>query len=50
MAVDWIADNFYWMSEETGNIVVSRLTGRFPKILITNIANPKSMGVDPHTG
>jgi len=50
LAVDWIGDNLYWTDEEHGYIVVCRLDGRYPKILVDNLKTPKSINVNPLAG
>jgi len=50
MAVDWIADNLYWTDEDRGNIVMSRLDGRYRTVLMTGLARPRSINVNPLTG
>jgi len=50
LAVDWIADNLYWAEEDRGNIVMSRLDGRYRTVLISGLTRPKSINVNPLTG
>jgi len=50
MAVDWIADNLYWVAEDRGYIVMSRLDGRYPKVIVTGLTRPRSITVNPLIG
>lgn len=51
IAVDWIADNLYWIDAENKAIAVGRLDGRYTKILIQdNETDPKSLTVYPKKG
>ena len=50
MAVDWIADNLYWTDEEKGEIIMSRLDGRYRRVLVRGLNRPKYITVNPLTG
>lgn len=54
LAVDWIADNIYWVEEgENGNgkLSVAKADGRYKRSLVTaNLESPTSIAVDPQIG
>jgi len=50
MSVDWIADNLYWTDEEKGEIIMSRLDGRYRRVLVRGLNRPKYITVNPLTG
>jgi len=50
MAVDWVADNLYWAAEGRGYIVMSRLDGRYAKVIVTGLNRPRSVTVNPLIG
>ena len=48
--MDWISDNLYWSAEDLGMVVVSRVDGRYPHVLMSNIGRPRGIDVNPNTG
>ena len=50
IAIDWISDNLYWTDEDLGIVVVSRIDGRYPHMLMTNVGRPRGIDVNPITG
>ena len=50
IAVDWISDNLYWSDEDLGIVVVSRIDGRYPHVLMNSIGRPRGIDVNPNTG
>ena len=47
IAVDWLTGNVYWTDAQLGHIMVSRLDGRYHKILLADVGRPKGIAVDP---
>lgn len=48
LAVDWVAENLYWTDAGTDRIEVSRLDGKYRKILISRgLQEPRAIAVDP---
>ncbi|CAB3364278.1 Hypothetical predicted protein [Cloeon dipterum] len=51
LAVDWVGRNLYWCDKTSDTIEVSKLDGRFRKVLIsTGLEEPRAITVDPHHG
>ncbi|XP_059475497.1 low-density lipoprotein receptor-related protein 1 isoform X2 [Neocloeon triangulifer] len=51
LAVDWVGENLYWCDKNTDTIEVSRLDGRFRRVLInTGLQEPRAITVDPRHG
>lgn len=53
LAVDWIAKNLYWCDKGHDTIEVSRLDGKFKKVLINDkelLQEPRSIVLDPTRG
>ena len=50
ITVDWIADNLYYAAIDRGVIVVSRLDGRYPTILVRGIDSPRALANNPLLG
>ncbi|XP_076313100.1 LDL receptor protein 1 isoform X3 [Tachypleus tridentatus] len=51
LAVDWIGRNLYWCDKRKDTIEVSRLDGKFRKILIRkNLEEPRAIVLDPYEG
>lgn len=51
IAVDWIGRNLYWCDKGKDTIEVSRLDGKFRKILINeNLQEPRAIVLDPFEG
>lgn len=50
IAVDWIGQNLYWTDQKRGLIEVSRLDGRFRRVISTQIFKPSLIAVDPLLG
>lgn len=48
LAVDWVAKNLYWCDKGLDTIEVSRLDGKYRKILIQkNLQEPRAIALDP---
>lgn len=48
LAVDWIAKNLYWCDKGSDTIEVSKLDGKFRKILINkDLEEPRAIALDP---
>ncbi|XP_031616659.1 prolow-density lipoprotein receptor-related protein 1 isoform X3 [Contarinia nasturtii] len=48
LAVDWIAKNLYWCDKGSDTIEVSKLNGKYRKVLIhTNLQEPRAIAIDP---
>ena len=51
LAVDWIGNNLFWTDSKTDRIEVSRLDGRYRKLLLyENMDEPRSITLDPEQG
>ena len=51
IAIDWIADNMYWTDADTNRIEVSRLDGRYRKVIITTeLDQPRAIVLHPVKG
>lgn len=51
LAVDWIGNNLFWTDSKTHRIEVSRLDGRYRKLLLwEDIWEPRSITLDPEHG
>lgn len=51
IAVDWVAKNLYWCDKGKNTIEVSKLNGRFRKILINkSLEEPRAISLDPIRG
>lgn len=51
LAVDWIGRNLYWCDKGVDTIEVSRLDGRYRRVLIkTDLQEPRAITLDPHHG
>lgn len=51
LAVDWIGRNLYWCDKGKDTIEVSRLDGKFRKVLISeNLQEPRAIVLDPFEG
>lgn len=51
MAVDWIANNIYWVESSLDQIEVAKLDGSSRATLIAgNISNPRAIVLDPRVG
>lgn len=51
LAVDWVARNLYWTDTGANTIEVSRLDGRYRKVLINNsLDEPRAIAVFPRKG
>ncbi|XP_046809386.1 low-density lipoprotein receptor-related protein 1 [Lucilia cuprina] len=48
LAVDWVAKNLYWCDKGLDTIEVSKLDGRYRKVLINeNLREPRGVALDP---
>lgn len=48
LAVDWIAKNLYWCDKGSDTIEVSKLDGKYRKILISkDLEEPRAITLDP---
>ena len=47
IAVDYINSNLYWSDEQEQHIMVSRLDGSHPYVLIQSLDKPRGIAVDP---
>lgn len=48
LAVDWVAKNLYWCDKGYDTIEVSRLDGRYRRLLISeNLQEPRAIALDP---
>ena len=51
IAVDWVGRNLYWCDKSTDTIEVSRLDGRYRKILVSDgLEEPRAIVVHPYRG
>ncbi|XP_037085520.1 prolow-density lipoprotein receptor-related protein 1-like [Pollicipes pollicipes] len=51
LAVDWVAGNLYWCDKGRDTIEVSRLDGRFARVLVSEgLDEPRALCVHPATG
>nr|CAD7434757.1 unnamed protein product [Timema monikensis] len=51
LAVDWVGRNLYWCDKGLDTIEVSKLDGRFRKVLIkTGLEEPRAITLDPRQG
>ncbi|KAI1297176.1 Low-density lipoprotein receptor-related protein 6 [Halotydeus destructor] len=50
LAVDWVAKNIYWVDSAHKRIEVAKNTGTMRKVLISNLAHPHSIALDPNDG
>ncbi|KAF4524352.1 hypothetical protein B566_EDAN007528 [Ephemera danica] len=51
LAVDWVGRNLYWCDKGVDTIEVSRLDGRYRRVLIKNgLQEPRAITLDPHHG
>lgn len=48
LAIDWVARNLYWCDKSLDTIEISKLDGRYRKILISeNLQEPRAIVLDP---
>ena len=47
VSVDWVSGNVYWTDATLGHIMVSRLDGRYHRILLSSAGQPKGVSADP---
>nr|XP_018901907.1 PREDICTED: prolow-density lipoprotein receptor-related protein 1 [Bemisia tabaci] len=51
LAVDWVGRNLYWCDRELNTIEVSKLDGKFRRILIhKNLSEPRAIALHPKIG
>jgi hypothetical protein len=51
LAVDWVSRNLYWCDKGLDTIEVSKLDGRYRKVLInTGLQEPRAITLDPRNG
>eukprot|EP00088_Acartia_fossae_P013690 TRINITY_DN1723_c0_g1_i1.p1 TRINITY_DN1723_c0_g1~~TRINITY_DN1723_c0_g1_i1.p1 ORF type:complete len:1546 (-),score=413.53 TRINITY_DN1723_c0_g1_i1:1367-5629(-) len=50
MAVDWTGRKLYWLDRHTQHLSVSELDGRYKKVLMENIDDPRAIAVHPGIG
>ncbi|XP_069676734.1 low-density lipoprotein receptor-related protein 1 isoform X1 [Periplaneta americana] len=51
LAVDWVGRNLYWCDKGLDTIEVSKLDGRYRKVLInTGLQEPRAITLDPRNG
>ena len=51
LAVDWLGRNLYWCDKMTDTIEVSRLDGRYRRVLVrTDLQEPRAIVVHPFRG
>lgn len=53
IAVDWVGNNLYWCDKGADTIEVSRLDGKFKKVLLNEkelLQEPRSIALDPLRG
>lgn len=51
LAVDWIAENLYWVESNLDQIEVARLNGSFRRTLIAgDMESPRAIALDPRFG
>lgn len=51
MAVDWVANNIYWVDTGTKRIEVARTDGSSRKVLVwKDLRHPRALAVDPPNG
>ncbi|CAG2064839.1 unnamed protein product, partial [Timema podura] len=51
LAVDWVGRNLYWCDKGLDTIEVSKLDGRYRKVLIkTGLEEPRAITLDPRQG
>ena len=51
LAVDWLGRNLYWCDKMTDTIEVSRLDGRYRRVLVrTDLQEPRAIAVHPFRG
>ncbi|XP_039297964.1 low-density lipoprotein receptor-related protein 1 [Nilaparvata lugens] len=51
IAVDWVGRNLYWCDKGLDTIEVSKLDGRFRKVLLKEgLQEPRAIALDPHQG
>jgi hypothetical protein len=51
LAVDWVSRNLYWCDKGWDTIEVSKLDGRYRKVLInTGLQEPRAITLDPRNG
>ncbi|XP_023209817.1 prolow-density lipoprotein receptor-related protein 1-like [Centruroides sculpturatus] len=51
LAVDWVGRNLYWCDKGKDTIEVSKLNGRFRKVLIREgLQEPRAIALDPYQG
>jgi low-density lipoprotein receptor-related protein 1 (alpha-2-macroglobulin receptor) len=51
LAVDWLGRNLYWCDKMTDTIEVSRLDGRYRRVLArTDLQEPRAIAVHPFRG
>jgi Low-density lipoprotein receptor repeat class B len=51
LAVDWLGRNLYWCDKMTDTIEVSRLDGRYRRVLVrTELQEPRAIAVHPFRG
>ncbi|XP_063881494.1 prolow-density lipoprotein receptor-related protein 1-like isoform X4 [Scylla paramamosain] len=51
LAVDWMAENLYWVESNLNQIEVAKLNGSYRRTLITSdMENPRAISLDPRVG
>ena len=51
LAVDWVGRNLYWCDKKTDTIEVSKLDGKYRKILLhEGLQEPRAIALDPSQG
>ena len=51
VAIDWIGRNMYWTTYQSETIEVSKINGRYRKVLLnTELVYPRGLAVDPIAG
>ena len=46
LAVDWLNDNLYWTDYTHDQVWMSRVDGRYQKILASNLSGPSGIVID----
>ncbi|KAK2156707.1 hypothetical protein LSH36_207g07038 [Paralvinella palmiformis] len=46
ISVDWLSDNVYWTDKTLGRIMMSYISGRYHKLLISDAGKPTGLAVD----
>jgi len=47
ISVDWLSGNVYWTDATLGHVMVSRLDGRYHRILVSSAGQPRGVSADP---